>query len=307
MTAPSRLASIAGVAEVTVHRGGAAAPDAGPDVVLEMPHGATRGAHFDALAAELHGPFPDGLKDFFFVNTDVGSGELGTRLAERLVAATPERSVVTIRCLIPRTFVDCNRIVARATDQRDGVTPGIAIYVRDERDRALLLERHAAYEELVRRAFDAVCGAGGRGMMLHTYAPRSVNVRVDDDIVASLRDAYEPEVLRTWPLRPEVDLITADGEGRVMADPALVAGARAAFGRIGIAPAENEAYFLHPATLAAENAARHRGRTLCLEIRRDLLVREFTPFAEMEVVPAQVDRFAAALEEALGDNDSRRS
>jgi hypothetical protein len=34
-------------------------------------------------------------------------------------------------------------------------------------------------------------------------------------------------------------------------------------------------------------------------MRRDLLVREFTPFAEMEIDPAKADRLAAVLANAL--------
>ena len=301
---PSRhiaLDSIPGICDVTVLRGADANADAVPDIVLEMPHGATRESHYDALEARLRGPFPVSLKDFFFVNTDVGSGELGLRLAERLVASTPSITVVAIRCLIPRTFIDCNRVISESTATADGVTPGLAEYVRDPQDRELLLAAHAAYTALVGRAFQDVCGRGGSGLMLHTYAPRSVDVQVDENIVRSLHWAYEPERVETWPLRPKVDLITRDGDGTLLANPALVQAAHDAFGAAGLPAVENEAYHLHPATTAAQIAGRHPGRTLCLEVRRDLLVREFTPFAEMDVVAEKVDRIAEVLEHVVRD------
>jgi hypothetical protein len=291
--------SIPHVCDITVLRGAEAAPSATPDLLLEMPHGATREAHYDALAEELHGPFPASLKDFFFVNTDVGSGELGQRLAERVVAASPTRTVATIRCLIPRTFVDCNRVIGPDAEPTDGVTPGLADYVRDPRDRERLLRRHAAYTATVRRAFDEVCGRAGRGLMLHTYAPRSVEVKVDENIVRSLHRAYESDRVETWPLRPEVDLITKDGDGTLLSNPSMMRAAQDAFAAAGLPVVQDEAYYLHPATSAAEIAARHPGRTLCLEIRRDLLVREFTPFAEMEIVEEKVDRIARILEQVV--------
>jgi hypothetical protein len=131
--------------------------------------------------------------------------------------------------------------------------------------------------------------------MVHTYAPRSVDVPVDERIVERLREAYLPENVGRWPLRPEVDLITRDPEGRRLAADALVEAVAAAFRAAGLAVAEAASYALHPATLAASFAARFPGRTLCLEVRRDLLVGAFTPFEEMAIDPAKADRVAAAL------------
>ena len=68
---------------------------------------------------------------------------------------------------------------------------------------------------------------------------------------------------------------------------------------LGIAVAENEAYGLHPSTAAAALAARFPGTTLCFEVRRDLLVRRFTPFLEMATDPDAVDRLAAPFAAAL--------
>src|SRR5262245_41489222 len=106
---------VPGVCETTLLRGAAARDGAVPGLVIEVPHGATRAAHFDALRAELAGPFADDLRDFFFVNTDVGAPETALEIARRVVAADSARTVLVIRCLVPRTFVDCNRIVDAAT------------------------------------------------------------------------------------------------------------------------------------------------------------------------------------------------
>jgi predicted N-formylglutamate amidohydrolase len=295
---PSLLA-IPDVCDVTHVRGRAAAPDAVPDLLVEVPHGATLAAHFAAVRGRLRGSYPDDLQDFFFVNTDVGAPEAALALAERLVAAEPRKSAVVLRCLIPRTFVDCNRIIDAAAEPKASaageMTPGLHVYVRDAHDRRLLLELYAAYRALVTAAFAEVCGQGGLGLMLHSYAPRSIDVPVDERVVERLRREYEPDRIEAWPLRAEVDLIANDPDGKPMASPDLMAGVRAELSTAGYQVEVNATYALHPVTLAHAFAGQHPASTLCLEVRRDLLVREFTPFAEMNADPDKVERAAKAL------------
>jgi hypothetical protein len=171
--------------------------------------------------------------------------------------------------------------------------------VREAGDLDLLLALYGSYRDQVERAVRAVLGGGGAALFLHTYAPRSVDVPVDERIVERLRDAYLPANVGRWPLRAEVDLITRDPEGRRLADDRLIALLQAACDRAGLAHAESGAYALHPSTLAATFASRWPGRTLCVELRRDLLVREFTPFSEMDVDGERADRLAGVLAEAL--------
>ena len=296
-------ASIPGVADVTRVRGARAPADAPADLLLEVAHGATRAADFDALAAELVGPFPADLREFFFVNTDVGAPETALRTAQRWVEAEPTRCAVVVRCRLPRTFVDCNRVIepdtAPAASAASAVTPGLPPWVRDPADLALLRARYAAYRRLVTESVEDVCGRGGTALFVHTYAPRSIDVPVDEKIVERLRDAYRPENLERWPLRAEVDLIADDPEGRPLASESLVARTRAAFLRAGLGVARSQAYALHPSTLAHRFASRFPERTLCLEVRRDLLVPVFTGFSEMAVDAAKVERVAGALAEAL--------
>ena len=297
------LASLPDVADVTFVRGASCAPDARPELLVEVPHGATRARHFRDLRCALVGDYPSDLQDFFFVNTDVGAPEVALRVCERLVAARPTAAAMVIRCLIPRTFIDCNRIIDTTTVAGSGgavgITPGLPAWVRDPRDRDLLLDRYAAYRRLATAAFAEVCGNGGLGLMLHSYAPRSVDVPVDDKIVEHLRAAYAKDKVGTWALRAPVDLIADDPDGRRLASPFLFARAQSAFVAAGFEVAVGGAYHLHPITLAHEFAVRHAGRTLCLELRRDLLVPEFTPFAEMRGEPAKVDAAAAPLAAAV--------
>lgn len=291
--------SIPGVVDVIEVRGDAAAADATASLLIEVPHGATRAHHFTSLRAELRGPFPDDLIDFFFVNTDVGAPEAALALARHVVKNEPHRVATVLRCQIPRTFIDCNRVIDEAsrptTSAAGGMTPGVVRYVTDESDLRLLFERYRAYRSCIEEHFQAVCGDGGTAVMLHSYAPRSVDVPVDEKIVERLHEAYRPEVEPTWPLRPEVDLITKTPEGALLVDEKLVDEVKSAFAAGGVTVALGESYPLHPSTVAHAFASRWPRQTLCLELRRDLLVKRFTPFAEMEADDDKCARLAGLL------------
>lgn len=293
------FASHPGVFDVEHLWGAACDREAPPDVLFEVPHGATLAAHYRDLRAQLRGDYAADLQDFFHVNTDVGAPELARAVAERVVQSQPRRSAMVVRCLLPRTFVDCNRRIDHTTvpgaTAAGEPTPGLPPWVDDAHDRVLLLDRYLAYRDLVTRAFAAVCGHGGLGLCVHTYAPRSVDVAVDRDIVRSMHAAYAADRVGTWPLRPAIDLITHDPDGRELASAPLAARAVAELTAAGFEVERNGAYSLHPVTLAYEFAERYPGATLCFEVRRDLLVPTFTPFREMIPDPARVARAAQPL------------
>ncbi len=292
--------SIPGVVDVVVFRGARAAADAAPDLLVEVPHGATRSEDFTALAAQLQSPLPEGLADFFHVNTDVGAPELAEALAARVVADDPTRTALVLRCRVPRTFIDCNRrIDAAPSDFKAGrVTPGLMPWITHPDDRALLLERYDRYVACVR---DAVARTMPRGamVMMHSYAPRSVDVEVDADIVKNLRRAYLPEVEPTWPLRPEVDVIARALDGRVFVPEAVLTALRVGLAQVGVTMALSATYPMHPSTLAYAHAEAWPGRTLCVEVRRDLVADPFDPFVEMTIGATKVARFTDALAAAV--------
>jgi hypothetical protein len=178
------------------------------------------------------------------------------------------------------------------------VTPGMPPYVRDADDRRLLRARHDAYVAVTEAAYRSVRADVGLALMAHTYAPRTVDVEVDDQIVESLRRAYAPAVEPTWPLRPEVDLIARDPGGRIIAEP-LVRTVAAAFADDGFDVAVSGTYPMHPSTLAFHHLTRLEPRAVCVEVRRDLLVERFTPLAELHVAPAKVARVVAPLARAI--------
>ncbi|HWU88442.1 MAG TPA: N-formylglutamate amidohydrolase, partial [Kofleriaceae bacterium] len=249
------LASILGIVDVQLLHGERAPRDAAPDLIVEVPHGATRTEDYAAVEALLESPLPPSLVDFFHVNTDAGAPELAEAVARRFVAAAPARTAAVLRCRIPRTFIDCNRrIDAAPEDFREGkVTPGLMPWITAPADRALLRGRYDAYVTAVREAA-ALLAADGAMLLLHTYAPRSVDVEVGPGIVEQLRRAWAPDRAPTWPLRPEVDVIGRGVDGTSHAPEAVVAALRDGLAALGIAAADSATYPLHPSTLAWEHA-----------------------------------------------------
>jgi len=296
----SSLQSIPAIVDLEVIRGARARADAPLDLVIEIPHGATRTLDFTTLAARLTSRLPDALVDFFHVNTDAGAPELGVATARQLVAADPVRSVAIVRCRIPRTFIDCNRRVdASPEDFAAGkVTPGLMPWITSPEDRALL---RAAYDRYVAAVHGAAAqlAVDGAMLLLHTYAPRTVGVEVDLDIVPSLRAAYEPTVEVTWPLRPAIDVIGTALDGTNHAPVAVVEALRRGMAMHDVEVAEGSTYPLHPSTLAYDHVMARPGRALCVEVRRDLLADPWEPFAQMRISPVKVERLAVPLADAL--------
>ena len=317
MTAPAEITSVPGVCEVERWTAPGADSEAPPDLLIEVPHGATRAADYHAVRRRLAGDLPDDLIDFFFVNTDVGAPECAREIAAAVVApsdhpraadllgadalaavAAAPRSVLVLRCLVPRTFVDCNRALQAADPDyaTTGVTKAVQDYVTDPADVRLLTELHAAYHRVASSAFDWICGAGGSALTFHTYAPRSIHLeRFDHGIAAALRAAYAPGIYERWPERPAVDLITEAEDGSFLAPPERVRAVKANYAAIGIAAAENASYRLHPATMGYRFSALHPGRVLCVELNRALLAAPFSPFEEMTIGRAEVARMAAPI------------
>ena len=322
-----QVESLPDVVEVERHRGPGTAPHAAADLLLDLPHGATETAHYEALAARLRGPLPDDLAAFFYVNTDLGAPEVAQRVARLLtdprlrreLAADLEPArraaeramaplqVLVVRSLVPRTFVDCNRLLGAGDAPPAGMTAGLPPYVTNARDQALLIELHARYSAVAAAAYAEVCAAGGLAVGLHTYAPRSVDVEVDADVVSALRHAYRPAVYRQWPRRPDVDLITRDDGGEELAPADLPALVRERFAALGLEVGDNATYHLHPATAGYAHARRWPGRVVCLELRRDRLAAPFIPFAPSPISQRKVARLARPLAAALLDWLARRS
>lgn len=308
------LRPIPGIVDVTWYppRGASEASPAST-LLIELPHGATRRSDYEALEAQLVSELPRDLIEFFFVNTDIGTPEGAEHIARALSSGSAGQGfgVLVLRCCLPRTFIDTNRVVAGSSSSVvDGLTPGMPSYITAEADHALLLGLHRRYHELVARAYAAIPGRGGLALQLHSYSPRSVGItEIDRDIVAALHRAYEPAVYETWPKRPSVDLITTDPEGRVLADPELVVRLREEYARIGIEAMQDATYRLMPVAMGYQYADQYAGRVTCIELDRGLLADPFVPFGESPISAAKVERMigplVVVLREALARERAR--
>ncbi len=274
-------------------------------LLVDVPHGATRRADYDAVFSQLKGKLPAQLEHFFYVNTDIGAPE-GAQYLGRTLSAQGV-NVVFARCLIPRTFIDPNRVVALSAPGgvvKDGLTAAVPAYVRDEGDLQWLGEQHARYHEAVRAAYELVCGEhAGLAVQLHSYSPRSVGIEVvDDNIVNALHAAYEPEVYATWPLRPVVDLISATKDGSFRTAPALTDALLAEYARAGIEAKENATYHLAPAAMGMVYAQAWPQSVVCVELNRGHLADPFVPFGESPISPVKVERLCAPIARALSNH-----
>lgn len=295
---PDTLLSLRGVVDVTIHH-----PAGEPRgwVLLEVPHGATRAQDYRRVEAQLKGKLPPDLIHFFHVNTDIGAPEAAEHAA-RLLCESGVGAVVA-RCLLPRTFVDTNRVLdgAKGGKVKDGLTPGLPGYITNPEDAAWLSARHAEYTDVVRRAYEAICGERrGLAVQVHSYAPKSVGVSAtDENIVAALHAAYEPDAYAKWPERPVVDLITATADGSFRAAPALSDALLAAYGEAGIPAQENATYHMHPITQGMAWAKAYPQQVTCVELNRGVVSAPFTPFGESPISAEGVAKLTAPLVKAL--------
>ena len=135
--------------------------------------------------------------------------------------------------------------------------------------------------------------------MLHTYAPKSVGgVAVDRDIVDSLAAAYQPAAYATWPTRREADLLTRTLQGGELSHRPSVDGILRALRAAGVAAEEGATYPLHPVTTAYHHATRYPQQTVCMEVRRDMLL-DFVPFVPLAVDPGRAALIGGAIAAGL--------
>lgn len=293
-----RFKSVDGVIDFSLH-----APRGKPAgwLLVEVPHGATRTADYERVASRMKSPLPKDLIHFFYVNTDIGAPEGAAYLARTL--PSENIGVLVARCLIPRTFIDVNRVIAKTKQGvvENGITPGVPGYITDKADLEWLSARHADYNAAVERAYQWVCGEQkGLALQLHSYAPKSVHVeKTDAEIVDALHAAYVPEQYAKWPERPAVDLIAATEDGGVRCSPKLVSALVKAYGDAGVEAKENATYHLHPVTMGLHWVVQYPERVVCVELNRALVADPFTPFGESPISPAKVERMTAPIAKVL--------
>lgn len=268
-------------------------------LLIELPHGATKSADFLWLQAKLQGEYPEGLIDFFHVNTDVGSPELAFAIGKELQG---KYEVHVLQAHIPRTFIDCNRVVGEGVEYKaGGVTPATPPYVVDLQDLATLHRAYDEYQQKAKGLYAQICGTDqGLALMLHTYAPRTVPITtIDHAIVEQLHDFYDTEKIQNCKLRPEVDVIHRTPDGEELSDLSWRQRVADEFSNVGIEVANGTSYPLHPVTMAYHYAKAYPHKTLCLEIRRDLVVENWEPFVEMKISEEKAKTIAACVARSL--------
>ena len=292
--------SVSGVCNTGVVSGAQADPETAPDFLIEVPHGATRMLHYVSLRGLLKGDYPDDLIKYFYVNTDIGAPETAVAIARGLLKRQSELKIRILRSLVPRTFVDCNRMPGAINGT--AVTPWVPHYVTDPVDIDMVTAYHQSYVAQAERAYAEVCGNGGQALILHTYAPRSVDLgEIDGNVVEQLAQAWLPKNRRKWSKRPDVDLITTTPDGESLASPELVEEIRRRYRSINIEVAENDTYQLHPNTLGLHWSREYPRRVLCVELNRQRLVRKWTPLEPLEVMPRRVEKMAQPLIAAVAE------
>lgn len=296
--------SVEGVVEVTTY---AAVSSPGKSshewLLIEVPHGATRKSDYDAVVSKLKSKLPHQLEHFFFVNTDIGAPEGAQWLGKTLSAQG--LNVVVARCLLPRTFIDTNRVIAPSEGGKvvAGLTPAVPGYIDSSEDARWLTEQHGRYHAVVERAYQEVCrGANGLALQLHSYSPRSVSIeKTDGNIVEALHAAYVPEVYAKWPERPPIDIISALADGSFRAAPKLVDAVLAAYVADGIAAKENGTYHLHAVAKGYEYARAYPDQVVCVELNRGLVADPFVPFGVSPISEAKVAKMVAPLGRVLAE------
>ena len=293
MPEPRIPQSVEGVVEVEVFR----SAERRFWLLIEVPHGATRRSDYDAVARKLRSPLPAQLEHFFYVNTDIGAPE-GARWIGKTLGAH-RVNVVVARCLIPRTFIDTNRVIG--SQSGEGLTGSMPTYITDSNDQTMLQGLHAQYHRVVDGLYNEVCrNADGLALQLHSYAPRSVGIeKVDANIVKALHAAYEPATYARWPERPAVDLICATKDGSFRPAPRLVAAAVKAWAEAGVTATENGTYHLHPVTMGMTYARAFPHQVMCVELNRGLIADPFVPFGESPLSEAKVGLLVAPLARVL--------
>jgi hypothetical protein len=314
--------SIEGVCEVEVIQGPRAVEGAPCDVLVELPHGATEAAHIEG-ARGLTADYPAGYDDVFWVNTDQGSPEYGRRFAQQItdptwveeataalltdpsqraaaVEAAATRKVLVVRALVPRTIVDLNRVweVDAATFREANLTGASAPFARPEELEAIHA-RYLAYQQVADAAHAQVCGAGGRALNLHTYAPITVSLQSGETLLDAVRKAYIPQNYPSYPKRPPAQLITRLPSEEPITDAPLAALLVERYAAAEVTLSLDDPFTMHKATACYVRAAAYPGQVTVLELRRDTLTDAFTPFAKWPVSAARVEAMTSPLSLAL--------
>ncbi len=267
-----------------------------PKIVLVSPHGADAS---DFLAA-----FPEIEADrqmqalwplfmtYLGIERDVGADELGHAIAHSL-ARQYDLSCHVIEINYPRGIVDGGRLMDHCL--RSCLPTALFMHLKQEffaLHRATLVHMETIYRELKSRpgsmmidvhtmaSFCPVDGNGERYIL-------PVSFHRLEDYVTQFLEA------RNHSYRRSLDLITADDQGRLLADPDLLRHVEQAFQRQGYPYLQNNPYCAAPAYLSHQHMQRVPG--LSLDVPKHLLsswAPDFTDY-QLDEVPLDAQKIEA--------------
>ena len=91
----------------------AKAKDAPPDLLIEIPHGATKLLHFESVRGLLRDSYDEDLIKFFYVNTDIGAPEAAVAMTFKASSEDIARI-----CHAHPTLSEATKEAALAIDKR---------------------------------------------------------------------------------------------------------------------------------------------------------------------------------------------
>lgn len=292
-------------------------PEATPETIatvfLEIPHGATTAAHLEAIKT-LGADTPEDWDTVYWCTTDQGAPEVAQAAADLLVdpdwarealgeqaaAQAAARAVCVVRGLIPRHFIDLNRLwIDEQEAKQANLTPIVPPFLKTQPQvgsklRALYREYHS----VINAQYELTCQAGGQAMQVHTYSPRSVSAPggVSGQV---LREAWSDAKRESWPLRPAGQLITGRADEPALSDERLTALMVEEFGRVDFALSINDPFSFHPVTTLDALGHRWPGQVMAIELGRERLAERYDPLGPWTPSPAVVSACAQAMAKAI--------
>ncbi|MBU47138.1 MAG: hypothetical protein CL920_00390 [Deltaproteobacteria bacterium] len=242
--------------------------------------------------------------------------EQGLLRAEALAQATPLLEELKIGVLLGqchRSILDLNRDFQHNPTQKGELTPPMPTFIREHFPESV--ERAHALHQLAMQWEDTlypmVCQDGRYGVLnAHTYMPFSPQIQSLETMFEDVYKIYSTPSLYTQHMkehkRPDIELLTADKEGDVLAPASYVEALTETFQKAGYPNIkENDPFYHVNAAMGSQRARRHRGYVTILEVSRDLFLPQredyqqaITQHGVITVDPQQVERIAVAIASA---------
>lgn len=282
-------------------------------VFLEIPHGATTAAHLEAIKT-LGAEAPEDWDTVYWCTTDQGAPEVASAaakllvdpswameaLGERAAEDAAKRGVCVVRGLIPRHFIDLNRLwIDEQEAKQANLTPIVPPFLKSQpKVGGQLRALYREYHSVINAQYERTCQAGGQTMQVHTYSPRSVSAPngVSGQV---LREAWSDAKRESWPLRPAGQLITGRADEPALSDARLSALMVEEFAKADFELSINDPFSFHPVTTLDALGHRWPGQVMAIELGRERLAERYDPLGPWTPSPTVVAACAHAMAKAI--------